>query len=259
MRPLRRPARTCSRRCALDLRAVELEQPAELAGVRREHRRRVGAASELASCPAWAFRPSASSTMRQRRLVRQAARERDRARRCGRVPGRARARRRARWPRARRARRLDVSAPSSSGRAHASSAPACRRWRGSPAATPARTPSRSPRPRACSRAQPCAGAPVSPREPPATSTCPETNFVPRRSLRGSSAEHGRLDQADRSARSARRAGCRCRRRAPRRRAPCRADPQPRLGGVEGDGRRRAHRRARDRAVSRRRRRWARPR
>ncbi len=93
------------------------------------------------------------------------------------------------------------------------------------------------------------GAPVSPREPPATSTWPEANLVESPARRGSSSSTAALDQPDLGLASARPAGCRCR-------SCCTSpawrlaghDPQPRLGRVEGDRHVGTHGRAGDDAA-----------
>ena len=116
-----------------------------------------------------------------------------------------------------------------------------------PAARRARTRSRSPRPRACSPRAAIRGAPVSPREPPATSTCPQANFVEPRPG-AAAAQHGRGSISPTSACAG----------APRgmpmsivshlaRVRLARTDPQPGLGRVECHGDRRPHGRAGDHA------------
>ena len=102
------------------------------------------------------------------------------------------------------------------------------------------------------------GAPVSPSEPPQTSTLPAANLVDSRPRRGISRRHaGRRSGRSRGSTGAaggdpdvdhpHLAGVRLARR----------DPQPRLGGVEGGGRARAAPPRRRPRRSRRRRRWAR--
>ena len=113
----------------------------------------------------------------------------------------------------------------------------------------ARRPSRSRRPRARRPRRPAHGAPVSPREPPATSTWPAVNFVDPAPRAGSSSQH---------AASSMRPTSRLATGAPVGDADvdhphvagvalARSDPQARLGRVEGRGRAGPHGRALDHA------------
>ena len=86
----------------------------------------------------------------------------------------------------------------------------------------ARRRSRSPRRTRIAASAAIVGAPVSPVEPPITNTLPELNLVESGAAARHVVEHAVADQADRRARRARRAGCRCRSPRRRRRAPCRA-------------------------------------
>ena len=201
--------------------------------MRREHGRRAAGARAHRGRPACAFSPSASSTSATLSLARERARERDRTRRCVRARARAPAHRRVRASRARPPQPAAVSSPSSSGspRVISSGGPALARIAWSEAGTHAVTYPAPARMLACAAIR---GAPVSPREPPTTSTCPLVNFVEEASLRGSTPS---TDAA--SARRSPSPG------APRgmpmsivSTSPACAlpgrDPQSRLGRVEGD-------------------------
>ena len=111
------------------------------------------------------------------------------------------------------------SAPSSSGRP-TSIASSSRTVNDELERARARRRSRSPRPRASPPAPPSHGAPVSPREPPITTTLPGGELGRVGAAARHVAQHAAVDQRRVGLARARRAGCRCRRRRPRPRAPC---------------------------------------
>ena len=191
---------------ALDLRAVHLQQPAQLAGVRRQHGRRVAPSARPGV-------PRARSARRRRAPARPSPGARARAQTHGAV-----AAPQARPQRQRSAALLAsstsstpsaVSPPSLVGQASRHQLRAAPPSRGSAAGRRVRTPSRSPRPARMLACADICGAPVSPREPPATSTCPLMNFVEDAPRRGSTSSTG-LRSGRSSPPPGRRGGCRCR-------------------------------------------------
>ena len=165
MQPKRSTARaSASRRCASTQPDVSPMQPRQLALVRREDR-----SGRCASNGSSSQSASASTTDRQVELGEQPAHERSACRRCGRGRGRARLRACARPRRdlldGASATALPVLA---SGRFTASS----ERSRAPAATRRARRRRRSPRRRGTRPRAARQAAPVSPREPPTTSTAP---------------------------------------------------------------------------------------
>ena len=192
----------------------------------RARRRGVSAPSERARAassarrPAWAFEPVGVDHHRQLGLAGQAAgeghggvaapeagTERQRPSTLGRLEHRL-----AGPPRCPRLRRVLLQGLSSS-------APARRRRPRPAASRRARRRSRSRPRRACSPRAAIVGAPVSPREPPAISTCPELNLVDPAPRRGSSASSASVISPS-AGRPEPRGGCRCRPPRPYRRGPC---------------------------------------
>ena len=204
-----------------DLGRLAAEQAPELAGVRRQHRRRARARAAAPSSVPSALRPSASissgASIRGDQLAGEARRslgaaepraEDDAAARSARSRTGAAAAGAEAAADVRRGRSTSPRSASPRGSARATRA-ADRRVAGAGA-------DRGPRRHAD-------GAPVSPREPPTTSTSPELNFVDSAPRRGGSVEHGRLDRARATGLArARRPGSRSARRRAARCATCRA-------------------------------------
>ena len=229
--------RTASRRCASISSRVGAEQPRELAAVRRQH----------ASAPARANGLELPERVRVEhdRQLEPLEQRRARARACPSLRPRP-------GPIATASARSAASSTASAARGSSAAGRVLgqrpldrleqRATRARAAPTRARRARRSPRRRGTPRARVSIGAPVSPREPPTTSTEPARYFVLARCLRGTSSEHRRR----------RRAQCSCSAAPSPIGATCTApgveaagrDREPDLRRAERDRHGRAHRRAR---------------
>ena len=168
----------------LDLGGVELQQAPELAGVRREHRRRRTGAEQLAGAPGERVEPVGVDEQRRGRRGRPARARAPAPPGWRPRPGPEHDGVRALDRRSTGSRRGDgqravVLGQGDEHRLQQAGGERCLERRGGRDRHVARHPS-APRP-----GRPCDGAPVSPREPPITTTLPEVNFVdaaPRRGM-----------------------------------------------------------------------------